>query len=157
MLTRIALGDPATVSTLEATARVIDSLAERGLIAMVEPFLSSWENGKVRNDLSAEGVIKSVGIATGLGGTSAYTWMKLPVVAEMERVMASTTLPTVLLGGDPAGSPDEVFATWEAALALPGVQGLTVGRTLLYPADEDVASAVATAASLLNHTTVTAD
>jgi hypothetical protein len=66
--------------------------------------------------------------------------------------MASTTLPTVLLGGDPDGSPDEVFASWQAALALPGVQGLTVGRTLLYPHDGDVAGAVATAASLLNNT-----
>ncbi|WP_309073429.1 deoxyribose-phosphate aldolase [Paenarthrobacter sp.] len=152
MLTRICLGDPDTVTTLEATARAIDSLAERKLIAMVEPFLSVRDaHGKVRNDLRADAVIKSVGIAEGLGSTSAYTWMKLPVVAEMERVMASTTMPTVLLGGDPDGSQDEVFASWQAALALPGVRGLTVGRTLLYPNDDDVAGAVATAASLLNN------
>ena len=105
MLTRICLGDPDTVATLEATAKAIDSLAERKLIAMVEPFLSVRENGKVRNDLSTDAVIKSVAIAEGLGSTSAYTWMKLPVVAEMERVMAATTMPTVLLGGDPDGTP----------------------------------------------------
>ncbi|QHK22644.1 deoxyribose-phosphate aldolase (plasmid) [Pseudarthrobacter psychrotolerans] len=150
MLTRICLGDPATVATLEATAKAIDSLAERGLVAMLEPFLSVWDNGRVRNDLSADAVIKSVGIASALGSTSAYTWMKLPVVPEMERVMAATTMPTVLLGGDPDGSPDEVFSSWEAALALPGVRGLTVGRTLLYPKDGDVAAAVATAASLFS-------
>ncbi|MFJ4172406.1 deoxyribose-phosphate aldolase [Paenarthrobacter sp. NPDC089714] len=149
MLTRICLGDPDTVATLEATAKAIDSLAERKLIAMVEPFLSVWATGRVRNDLTADAVIKSVGIAEGLGSTSAYTWMKLPVVSEMERVMAATTLPTVLLGGDPTGSQDEIFASWSDALALPGVQGLTVGRTLLYPADGNVAGAVATAASLL--------
>jgi hypothetical protein len=150
MLTRICLGDPDTASMLEATAKAVDSLAARKLIAMVEPFLSVREaNGKVRNDLSPDAVIKSVAIAEGLGSTSAYTWMKLPVVAEMERVMAATTLPTVLLGGDPDAGQDEVFASWQAALALPGVQGLTVGRTLLYPADGDVAGAVATAASLL--------
>lgn len=152
MLTRIALDDPDTVATLEATARAIDSLAERRLIAMVEPFLSVRENGKVRNDLSTDAVIKSVAIASGLGSTSAYTWMKLPVVAEMERVMASTTMPTVLLGGDPDAGADEIFASWGNALALPGVQGLTVGRTVLYPQDGDVAGAVATAASLLNNT-----
>jgi hypothetical protein len=116
----------------------------------VEPFLSVREHGKVRNDLSTNAVIKSIGIAQGLGSTSAYTWMKLPVVAEMERVMAATTMPTVLLGGDPDSSQDDVFASWEAALALPGVQGLTVGRTLLYPHDGDVAGAVSTAASLLH-------
>ncbi|WP_159699411.1 deoxyribose-phosphate aldolase [Arthrobacter sp. 18067] len=153
MLTRICLDDPDTVATLEATAKAIDSLAERKLIAMVEPFLSIRDShGKVRNDLRADAVIKSVGIAEGLGSTSAYTWMKLPVVDQMDRVMASTTLPTVLLGGDPTGTQDEIFASWQAALALPGVRGLTVGRTLLYPHDGDVAGAVATAASLLNNT-----
>lgn len=151
MLTRICFNDPDTVSLLEATAQAIDSLAERKLIAMVEPFLSLRENGRVRNDLSTEAVIKSVAIAEGLGSTSAYTWMKLPVVADMERVMAATTMPTVLLGGDPDGSQDEMFASWEAALSLPNVQGLTVGRTLLYPQDGDVAGAVATAASLLRN------
>lgn len=150
MLTRIHYGDPHTVATLEATAKAVDSLAERGLYAMVEPFISETVDGVIRNNLSTDAVIKSVGIASALGASSAYTWMKLPVVDEMERVMAATTLPTVLLGGDPSGTPDEVFATWEAALKLPGVQGLTVGRTLLYPEDGDVAGAVATAASLLN-------
>ncbi|MHC6219674.1 Cgl0159 family (beta/alpha)8-fold protein [Arthrobacter sp. MMS24-S77] len=153
MLTRICLGDPDTASILEATAKAVDSLAARKLIAMVEPFLSVREaNGRVRNDLSPDAVIKSIAIAEGLGSTSAYTWMKLPVVAEMERVMAATTLPTVLLGGDPDAGQNEVFASWQAALALPGVQGLTVGRTLLYPQDGDVAGAVATAASLLKTT-----
>ncbi|MBG6085261.1 Cgl0159 family (beta/alpha)8-fold protein [Zhihengliuella flava] len=149
MLTRIAYDDAATASLLEATAHAIDELTSRGLIAMVEPFLSQRVEGRARNDLTPEAVIKSVAIAAGLGASSAYKWMKLPVVADMERVMASTTMPTVLLGGDPTEKPDEVFASWERALALPGVQGLTVGRTLLYPADGDVDGAVAAAAGLL--------
>jgi hypothetical protein len=93
-------------------------------------------------------VIKSIHIGQGLGSTSAYTWMKLPVVDEMDRVMESTTLPTLLLGGDPA-DPDEAFASWEKALGLPSVRGLIVGRTLLYPADDDVSSAVAAAVAMV--------
>lgn len=149
MLTRIHYGDPNTTATLQACAKAVDDLAEKGLYAMVEPFISTTRNGGIVNDLSTDAVVKSVGIASALGASSAYTWMKLPVVQDMERVMASTTLPTVLLGGDPTGATDEIFATWQKALALPGVQGLTVGRTLLYPEDDDVAGAVATAASLL--------
>ena len=148
-LTRIALEDAGTVNTMVATAKAINELAELKLMAMVEPFWSSRVNGKVRNDLTADAVIKSVGICSALGRTSAYTWMKLPVVDEMERVMDSTTLPTLLLGGDPDVSPEETFASWRAALALPSVRGLVVGRTLLYPADEDVAGAVDTAASMV--------
>lgn len=148
MLCRIALDDPGTVATMAACAKAVDELAARGLIAMLEPFMSSRVNGKVRNDLSPDAVIKSVHIGQGLGCTSAYTWMKLPVVAEMDRVMESTTLPTLLLGGDPP-DPDEAFASWEKALGLPSVRGLIVGRTLLYPADDDVSSAVATAVSMV--------
>ncbi|MDS2173611.1 deoxyribose-phosphate aldolase [Nesterenkonia sp. CL21] len=153
MLTRIAFDDAATTSVLESTAQAVDQLHADGLIAMVEPFISRTEAGRVVNDLSTEAVIQSVAIAQGLGASSARTWMKLPVVEDMERVMAATTLPTVLLGGDPSGRTDEVLETWRRALALPGVQGLTVGRTLLYPDGGDVAAAVDAAASLLNDST----
>ena len=149
MLTRVALDDPGTLNTLTGTARAVNELSELGLMAMVEPFWSSRVNGRVRNDLSADAVIKSVGVCSALGRTSAYTWMKLPVVPEMERVMESTTLPTLLLGGDPDTDPEETYASWRAALALPAVRGLVVGRTLLYPQDDDVAGAVDTAVSMV--------
>ena len=88
-------------------------------------------------------------MCSALGRTTAHTWLKLPVVPEMDRVMAATTLPTLLLGGDPDTSPEETFASWRAALQLPAVRGLVVGRTLLYPADDDVAAAVDTAAAMV--------
>ncbi|NAZ85492.1 Cgl0159 family (beta/alpha)8-fold protein [Kineococcus indalonis] len=150
LLTRIALDDAGTLPTLTASAEAVSELAARRLIAMVEPFWSRWVDGRVVHDLSADGVVKSVNVAQALGRTTAYTWLKLPVVDDMERVMEATTLPTVLLGGDPSTSPEETFATWRKALSLPSVRGLTVGRTLLYPPDDDVAGAVRTAASLVH-------
>ncbi len=149
-LIRVDLNDAGTASTLEATARAVDAAAAAKLPIMLEPFMSRRVDGKVINDLSAEAVILSTAIASGLGNSSAYTWMKLPVVPDMERVMEATTMPTLLLGGDNGGDPEETFAAWENALALPGVRGLTVGRTLLYPADGDVAQAVDTAARLVH-------
>ncbi|WP_374108819.1 class I fructose-bisphosphate aldolase [Pseudonocardia sp. ICBG1293] len=149
MLTRIDLSDPGSVRTLETCAGVVSEANRAGLVAMVEPFLSRRIDGRVVNDLSPEAVIRSVHIAQGLGASSAYTWMKLPVVEEMERVMDATTLPTLLLGGDPTTSPDETYASWKSALELPSVRGLIVGRALLYPEDGDVASAVDTAVSLV--------
>ena len=149
-LLRINLADAGSAATLEANAAAVTAAAAARLPIMLEPFLSEWIDGAVVNDLSADAVITSIAIASGLGSSSACTWLKLPVVPEMERVMAATTLPTLLLGGDPAGSPDETYASWGAALALPGVRGLVVGRTLLYPADDDVAAAVDTAAALVH-------
>jgi hypothetical protein len=147
-LTRICLGDPATPGVLENTAAAVNDLAARRLIAMVEPFVSVWTDGRLKNDLSPEAVIRSITIASALGRTSAYTWLKLPVVADMERVLASSTLPAVLLGGE-VKDPDAAFAAWQHALSLPTVQGLVVGRSLLYPHDGDVAKAVDTAVGLI--------
>lgn len=149
MLVRIAHEDAATPALLSRVAEVVDDLAERRLYAMLEPFVSVWDGGRVRNLLDPASVALSVGVSQALGTSSAYTWMKLPVVDDMDEVMASTTLPTVLLGGDSSASLDSLYDAWGRALALPGVIGLTVGRTLLYPADGDVASAVAGAVSLL--------
>ncbi|KAB8185170.1 deoxyribose-phosphate aldolase [Nonomuraea phyllanthi] len=149
MLCRIAPDDPATVTTLERCGRAISRLAGHGLMAMVEPFWSRHVDGTVRHDLSADAMVRAISIVQALGTTSAHTWLKIPVVADMERVMAATTLPTLLLGGDPGKAPDETYAEWGKALRLPGVRGLVVGRALLYPYDDDVAGAVDSAASLL--------
>lgn len=152
-LVRVNLTDAGTVATLEATARAVEEAAAAGLPIMLEPFMSDWVNGGIKNDLSTEAVIKSVAIASGLGNSSAYSWMKLPVVPNMERVMAATTMPTLLLGGDPAeGEEEKLFANWAHALTLPGVRGLVVGRSLLYPAGGDVVSAIDAAAKLVHPT-----
>ena len=79
-------------------------------MAMVEPFLSTREGGRVVNQLDPDSTIKSIHIAAGLGASSAYTWLKLPVVDELDRVMDATTLPTLLLGGDPQGDPQDTYA-----------------------------------------------
>lgn len=149
MLLRIDPEDPATVSTLEACARAIDDLASHHLMALVEPFISHRADGRVRNDLSAEAVIRSATVAAGLGATSAHTWLKLPVVDDMERVAAATTLPVLLLGGEASVDQPETFARWQRALKQPTVVGMIVGRALLYPPDADVAAAVDRTVELL--------
>ncbi|WP_043658026.1 Cgl0159 family (beta/alpha)8-fold protein [Streptosporangium roseum] len=149
MLCRIGLDDPVTAATLESCARAITELASHGLVAMIEPFWSRRAGGTVVHDLSAEGVIRSIHVGQGLGATSAHTWLKIPVVDDMERVMRATTLPTLLLGGDPGDAPQRAYTAWREALRLPGVRGLVVGRALLYPSDDDVAAAVDTAVAML--------
>jgi DhnA family fructose-bisphosphate aldolase class Ia len=149
-LVRINLADAGTAPTLEATAHAVTASARARLPIMLEPFMSAWVDGRIVNDLSTDAVITSVAIASGLGASSAYSWLKLPVVPDMARVMAASTLPTLLLGGDSDADPAATYASWDAALALPGVHGLVVGRTLLYPPDGDVARAVDTAARLVH-------
>lgn len=149
VLARIDLDDPASVSTLEATAGAVSALAQRGLMAMLEPFMSHREGGHVTNDLTPAAMVQAIGIAAGLGTTSAYTWLKVPVVADMERVMRASTLPALILGGEVDGDPDVALAGWQSALALPTVQGLVIGRSLLYPPGDDVAATVDAVVGLL--------
>ena len=119
-LLRLDLDDPGSLNTMQGAARAINELAERGLIAMVEPFLSRRVGGGVRNDLSAAAVARAITIASGLGGTSAYTWLKVPVVEEIDeigRALEATTLPTVLLGGEVPDDPGATQRRWREALA----------------------------------------
>jgi hypothetical protein len=149
MLLRINLEDPGTANTLSAAAGAVSELAESRLIAMIEPFMNQRVDGRARNVLTTDAVIRSMAIASALGSTSAFTWLKVPVVDRMDQVADASTLPIVLLGGERSDRPDEMFQRWEQALSLPGVRGLVVGRNLLYPKDDDVESAVKTALSLL--------
>ena len=150
MLLRIGYEDPRTADTLAACAAAVDDLAERGIMAMVEPFISRRRDGRVVNDLSADAVIASMAIASGLGRTSAYTWLKLPAVADMEHVMEASTLPALILGGAVSEDADAARASWARALALPTVRGLVIGRSLLFPPDDDVAGAVDNTVGLLS-------
>lgn len=149
MLLRINYADPGTAATLTASARAVDDLAERGLTAMVEPFISTRTDGRIVNDLTPDAVIRSMAIASALGRTSAYTWLKLPCVDEMERVMEATTLPSLILGGEVPDDPEAALSGWATALSLPNVRGLVIGRSLLFPPDDDVAGAVDRAVALL--------
>ncbi|MBA2813445.1 MULTISPECIES: Cgl0159 family (beta/alpha)8-fold protein [Streptomyces] len=152
LLVRIDYDDAGSLQTLETTARAIDDMAARRLPLFVEPFISRRVDGAVRNDLSAEAVTRSIAIASGLGGTSAYTWLKLPVTEDpddMAEALETSTLPVVLLGGEVSGDQEGAYEKWRKALRLPTVQGMVVGRSLLYPAEGSVETAVDTAVGLL--------
>lgn len=143
MLFRIDPADPATPATMQACAQAITSLAAHGLMAMVEPFISGRDaDNRMRNDLSTEAVVRSATVAAGLAPTSAHTWLKLPVVDNMEAVLAATTLPVVLLGGEVSSDQGAQFAAWSKALASPMVRGMVVGRSLLFPPGGNVEAAV---------------
>ncbi|MET0830977.1 MAG: hypothetical protein ABWY62_01250 [Acidimicrobiia bacterium] len=151
MLLRLDYDDPRTKETLTACAAAVTALAARQLVAMVEPLPAVRDAaGRVQIRESVDAQIEAVAVASGLGATSAYTWLKLPASADPQRMLAATTLPTLLLGGDPGHRADELITSWRRAMALPQVRGLVVGRSLLYPADGDVERWVDTAVEIVH-------
>jgi hypothetical protein len=150
MLLRIDDSDAGTAETLEGCARAVTELAGRGLVAMVEPLPYHREtDGSLRMLKDVVSLSRAVTIASGLGTTSAHTWLKMPSCDDPEPVFAATTLPCVVLGGVPHPDPAEDLASWGRALTQPAVRGLVVGRALLYPPDGEVYAAVDSAAAVL--------
>jgi hypothetical protein len=149
MMLRVADGDAGTVRTMEGCARAVDELGALGLYAMIEVFASRTVDGKSSNDMSVDATMRAMAVASGLGSSSARVWLKLPVVDEQERLLSATTLPVVLLGGDPGKDREATFAKWAASMSLPQVRGLVAGRTLLYPPDGNVYAAVDAAAKIV--------
>lgn len=138
MLLRLDYDDPGTNATIEACARAVDHLADRGLIALVEPLPARRVDGRVTvvNDIQL--VTEAVSVASALGSPSVYTWLKLPAVDDPELMMRATTLPSLLLGGDPGAKGGQLLDQWRQAMEIPHVRGLTAGRSLLFPRDGNV-------------------
>lgn len=151
VLLRIEPTDPGVARTLEMVAAITTELSDRKIMCLVEPlpYLKD-ETGRARLDPSVEELVRVVAIASGLGSSSAYTWLKIPAVERMAEVAGATTMPILMLGGDPGTRADAVFALWRAAMAQPNVRGLVAGRALLYPSHGDVVDAVTTAASIVH-------
>lgn len=158
MLLRIDDDDPGTAETLQGCADAVSALAAHGLVAMVEPLpYRRGADGRLRLLKDVASLSRAVTIASGLGATSAHTWLKMPSCDEPEAVFAATTLPCVVLGGVPGPDPARDLESWGQALRQPTVRGLVVGRALLYPAGGDVYAAVDAAAGVLRAASEGAD
>ena len=149
-LLRIDETDPGVARTIEMVAQVTTQLADLELVSMIEPLpYMKNSDGRAVLDPSEEKLIKVVSIASALGSSSAFTCLKIPAPANPERVAAATSCPILLLGGDPGGNWEEVFAKWEKALTVPNIRGLVPGRALLYGEELDVEAAVSRAAKMV--------
>jgi hypothetical protein len=150
MLLRLDDTDAGTAPTIEGCANAVTDLAARGLMAMVEPLPYARDaDGGLTLQRDAASLLRAITVASALGTTSAYTWLKLPACDDPAVVFSATTLPCVVLGGVPGPDPEHDLASWSLALRQPAVRGLVVGRALLYPPRGDVAGAVDAAARAL--------
>jgi DhnA family fructose-bisphosphate aldolase class Ia len=139
MLLRLDYTDPGTIQTMEGCARAVAGLAELGLLALIEPLpVFRDDRGRVQVSDDIDLLVEAVSVASALGPTSAYTWLKLPAPTDPERMMAATTLPALLLGGDPGHRAAEMIERWRRAMEIPNVRGLVAGRSLIFPADGEI-------------------
>lgn len=151
VLLRIDDTDPGVARTIESVASVVTQLADRRLMCMVEPLPYLKDpSGRAVLDPSDERLIKVVAIASGLGSSSGYTWLKIPGSDRMREVAGATSMPVLMLGGDPGADAERTFDRWADAMLEPNVRGLVAGRALLYPQAESPEAAVRRAAAIVH-------
>ena len=137
--------------TIEYVVEAMRLLAEREIVCLIEPLPYKKDaTGMPMLDKSTDRLDKIVSITAGFGSSASYTWLKLPSWTSHVTLRESTTLPILLLGGDPGENLDTTFEEWRSALQIPNVIGLVAGRPLLYPFDNDVERSVDRAAKLVH-------
>jgi hypothetical protein len=139
---RLNLDDPVSARVVERSARAVDDLANHRLLTLLEPSFAKVVDGRVVDDFSADALIRAIAVSTSLGRTSRNMWLSLPVVSGLDRVVRSTTVPTLVRADSVTGSIDTVAETLARAVGVPGVYGVILGTSALFPPDGDVEAAV---------------
>lgn len=151
MMVRVDPEDPATAATLEACARAIDACHARGLDVFLEAFLVDRTSAGSRPRTDPGSLIQAAGVASGLGTSSAHTWLKLPYGPGYDRVAAATTLPILMLGGDVRDDPTAILDELAGGMSAgPTVRGALVGRNISFVPGDDP-RAIAAAATAVVH------
>jgi DhnA family fructose-bisphosphate aldolase class Ia len=138
ILLRLCDEEPDSLKTLLATVRSITELNKVGLPMFLESLPVVKAEGGYRVVKDAEELARTAGAAAALGDSARYLWLKLPYCENYELVANSTTLPILLLGGEPVGDATPFLRELASGLrAGPNVRGALVGRNILYPGDDD--------------------
>ena len=138
ILLRLCDAEPDSLKTLLATVRAITELNAVGLPMFLESLPVVRAEGGYRVVKTAEELARTAGAAAALGDSARYLWLKLPYCDNYELVANATTLPILLLGGEPVGDATPFLRELAAGLkAGPNVRGALVGRNILYPGSDD--------------------
>jgi DhnA family fructose-bisphosphate aldolase class Ia len=152
LLLRICDEETGSLNTIIYSARAITEMNALGLPTFLEPLPVVKNDGGYRVVKTVEALAKIVGVASALGDSSRYLWLKLPYCENYEVVARATTLPILLLGGESVGDATPLLREIAAGLAAgSNVRGALVGRNVLFPGAEDPLVVAEAAGSIIHH------
>ena len=138
ILLRLCDDEPSSLRTLVAASKAINETNALKLPLFLEPLPVTRAADGYKVVKTAEALARTVGVASALGDSSRYMWLKLPYCEDFEVVARATMLPILLLGGEATGDPTALLREIAAGLAAGGnVRGAMAGRNMLYPGLED--------------------
>ena len=127
-----------TNRTLEYCARAIRGSNERGLSIFVEPVPVAKVDGRLRLRRTVPDIVKVIGVASALGDSSRGLWLEVPYIDGFERVARSTSLPLFVVAGGVSDDPTPMLVQFsDAVRARTNVRGGLIGRSVLFPGDDD--------------------
>jgi len=151
VLLRLCDAEPDSLKTLLATVRAVSEQTALRLPMFLESLPVEKVEGGYRIVKTAEELARTAGAAAALGDSSRYIWLKLPYCENYEMVARATTLPILLLGGEPVGDVRPFLGELAAGLkAGPNVRGALVGRNVLFPGEGDPFAAAEAAGGLVH-------
>lgn len=138
ILMRICDDEPDSLKTMIASAAAINETNALQIPMFLEPLPVTKTDKGYKVQKNAEVLARIVGVASALGDSSRYLWLKLPYCENYQAVARATTLPILLLGGESAGDPTSFLReVSEGMSAGTNVRGALVGRNVLYPGEDD--------------------
>ena len=138
VLLRLCDGERDSLRTLTACAAMVSEANAVGLPTFLEPLPVEAREGAYRVIKTKEALAQIAGVASALGDSSRYMWLKLPYCDGYETVARATSLPILLLGGESAGGAAPFLHELAAGLAAgPNVRGALVGRNVLFAGAND--------------------
>lgn len=139
-LLRVCLNEPASLRTIEAAAEAVRDCTDARLPLFLEPLpVVRGESGfRVVNEAPA--IARLTAVASALGSSSRWLWLKLPACDDFAVVARATTLPILILGGEVTGPPTPLLEQIARTLGTgDNVRGAMIGRNALYPTEGDPA------------------
>jgi hypothetical protein len=138
VLLRVDEAEAASLKTMLACANAINGTNALALPMFLEPLPVNKAGKGYVVVKTAEALARLAGVASALGDSSRYLWLKLPYCDGFETVASATTLPILLLGGESAGDAAPFLQQLKSAMAAgTNVRGALVGRNVLYPGADD--------------------
>jgi DhnA family fructose-bisphosphate aldolase class Ia len=150
MLWRYCHDDAGSLATMKACAAAITDASVAQLPFFLEPLPVVRNNGKFVVQKDAQAMSELIGVASALGESSRYLWLKLPFCRDFATVAQATTLPILLLGGEAGNTSAFLKEIKEGLSSAHNVRGAMIGRNVLYPETEDPVDVAATVHELVH-------
>ena len=137
-MVRLDLDDASAGETLVWCAEAVSACARADLPMFLEPLPVRRTDSGYQVLKHPADLIRTIGVASGLGESSIGTWIKIPYCEEYARVARSTSCPILMLGGESTGDFSGVLRDFAAGMAAAeNVRGAMVGRNVHHPGPED--------------------